>query len=217
MEYNTLRPKMIIPEYGRNIMNMIQTLKTIEDREKRTQSAHFIVNVMAQMNPQVKESADYLHKLWDHLHIISNYRLDVDSPFDRPLPETYKQRPRHTGYNKNNIRFGHYGHYIKSLIMKAVLYDDGEEKDTFILAIANYMKKQYLNWNRDTVSDEVIAQNIHELSGGRLSLPENTKLTSVNEIINKAGLLNQSVPSKQKKKYNMQKNSGQQNRKKPHK
>ncbi|MBW7847923.1 MAG: DUF4290 domain-containing protein [Bacteroidales bacterium] len=217
MEYNTLRPKMIIPEYGRNIQNMIHLLQTIEDREKRTRSAHFIVGVMAQMNPQVKESDDYLHKLWDHLHIISNFKLDVDSPYEPPLPEVYRHRPKHVGYNKNEIRFGHYGYFVSEMIMKAVMYDDGEEKDALIVSIANYMKKQYLNWNRDTVSDEVIGQNLAELSGGRLQLPENVKLASVNEIINKIGLTNQNVPAKQKKKYNMQKNAGQQHRKKQQK
>lgn len=214
MEYNTQRPNMIIPEYGRNIQNMIQSLQTIEDREKRTRSAHFIVGVMAQMNPQVKESADYLHKLWDHLYIISNFKLDVDCPYEPPLPEVYRHRPKHTGYKKNNIPYGHYGHYVSELIMKAVMYDDGEEKDAFVVCIANYMKKQYLNWNRDTVSDEVIALNLHELSGKRLQLPENAKLASVNEIINKSGLVNQNVPAKQKKKYNMQRGTGQQNKKK---
>ena len=217
MEYNTLRPKMAIPEYGRNIQEMIRHLSTIEDRNQRTQAAYYIVSVMAQMNPQVKESADYLHKLWDHLHIISNYKLDVESPYEPPHPGSYNRRPRHVGYNKNKIPYGHYGWYTINLINKALLYDDGDEKNALVLAIANYMKKQYLSWNRDTVSDEVIALNLHELSGGRLSLPENTKLASVNEIINKAGLINQGLQPKHKKKFNQQKYGQQQNQKKKQK
>lgn len=205
---------MAIPEYGRNIQTMIQHLDSIEDRVKRTQAAYYIVSVMAQMNPQVKESADYLHKLWDHIHIISGYKLDVESPYDPPRKESLARRPRHLGYNKNQIQFGHYGFYTANLINKAILYDEGEEKEALIVAIANYMKKQYLSWNRDTVSDEVIAQGLNELSGGRLTLPPNIKLASVNEIINKAGLATQGVQPKHKKKFNQQKPTNQFHQKK---
>ena len=112
MEYNTEREKIVISEYGRNIQVMIRHLMEIEDRKQRTEAAYFIVNVMAQMNPQVKESNDYMHKLWDHLYIISNYELDVDSPYPAPTPEMQKKKPDHVGYQKNNIRYGHYGQYI---------------------------------------------------------------------------------------------------------
>ena len=202
MEYNTLRQKMAIPEYGTNIQSMIEHLFTIEDRIKRTQAAYYIVSIMAQMNPQVRESSDYLHKLWDHLHIISDFKLDVDSPYDPPKRENVQRKPRHVGYNSNEIRYGHYGLYTANLINKAILYDEGNEKTALVQAIANYMKKQYLSWNRDSVTDETISLNLNELSGGRLTLTEDMKLVSTNEILSKAGLNQNLAMQKQKKKFN---------------
>ena len=118
LKYNTERDKLIISEYGRNIQIMIQHLLEIEDREKRTEAAHFIVSVMAQMNPQVKESNDYIHKLWDHLYIISDYKLDVDSPYDPPQQGVIVNKPEHVGYQKRDIKQGHYGSYIKEFLNK---------------------------------------------------------------------------------------------------
>lgn len=208
---------MIVPEYGRNIQAMIEHLLTIEDRVHRTQAAYYIVSIMAQMNPQAREASDYMHKLWDHLFIISNYRLDVDGPYEMPKPEIIAKRPRHVGYNQNTIRFGHYGHYTARLIQKANHYDDGDEKDALVQSIANYMKKQYLSWNRDSVSDETIAANLNELSGGRLNLAEEAKLVSTNEILSKSGLNPATSQPKQKKKYNQRPGTqGYQNQKKKH-
>lgn len=202
MEYNTSRQKMHIPEYGRNIQAMIEHLFTIDDRIKRTQAAYYIVSIMAQMNPQVRESSDYLHKLWDHLHIISDFKLDVEGPYEPPKREVIQRKPRHVGYSSNVIGYGHYGNYTKSLINKALLYDEGDEKNALVLAIANYMKKQFLSWNRDSVADETIIANLYELSGERLSLPAETKLISTNEIMSKSGLSNPAAQPKQKKKFN---------------
>ncbi len=208
---------MIVPEYGINIQAMIEHLLTIEDRVHCTQAAYYIVSIMAQMNPQAREASDYMHKLWDHLFIISNYRLDVDGPYEMPKPEIIAKRPRHVGYNQNAIRFGHYGHYTARLIQKANHYDDGDEKDALVQSIANYMKKQYLSWNRDSVSDETIAANLNELSGGRLNLAEEAKLVSTNEILSKSGLNPATSQPKQKKKYNQRPGTqGYQNQKKKH-
>ncbi len=185
MEYNTSREPLVISEYGRNIQAMIEQLLTIEEKDKRTRAAHYIVGVMAQMNPQAKDSSDYMHKLWDHLHIISKYKLDVDSPFPAPTPEVAHKKPFKIVYNQHDIRYGHYGHNIAAMVNKAILYDEGAEKDALVEAIANQMKKLYLSWNHDTVSDETLSQNLMELSGGRLSIKEGMKIMSVNEIVSK--------------------------------
>lgn len=139
MDYNTGREQIVISEYGRNIQMMIRHLMDIENRRQRTEAAYFVVNVMAQMNPQVKESNDYNHKLWDHLHIIANYELDVDGPYPKPTPEMQKKRPDHIGYQKNSIRYGHYGQYIYDIVKKVKEMEDGPKKKAILVNIANQM------------------------------------------------------------------------------
>lgn len=209
MEYNTEREKIVISEYGRNIQVMIRHLMDIEDRKQRTEAAYFIVNVMAQMNPQVKESNDYMHKLWDHLHIIADYKLDVDSPYPVPTPEMQKKKPEHVGYQKNNIRYGHYGQYIYDVVKKVKEMEDGPKKQAILINIANQMKRDYLNWNRDTVNDLLILDDLYKISGEEIALPMETKLIPTNEILNKT----QNQQQNQKKKNNnnnKKKNNNQQ-------
>ena len=196
MEYNTEREKIVISEYGRNIQVMIRHLMDIEDRKQRTEAAYFIVNVMAQMNPQVKESNDYMHKLWDHLHIIADYKLDVDGPYPVPTPEMQKKKPEHVGYQKNNIRYGHYGQYIYDVVKKVKEMEDGPKKQAILINIANQMKRDYLNWNRDTVNDLLILDDLYKISGEEITLPMETKLIPTNEILNKP----QNQQQNQKKK-----------------
>lgn len=198
MEYNTEREKIVISEYGRNIQVMIRHLMDIEDRKQRTEAAYFIVNVMAQMNPQVKESNDYMHKLWDHLHIIADYKLDVDSPYPVPTPEMQKKKPEHVGYQKNNIRYGHYGQYIYDVVKKVKEMEDGPKKQAILINIANQMKRDYLNWNRDTVNDLLILDDLYKISGEEIALPMETKLIPTNDILNKT----QNQQQNQKKKNN---------------
>ena len=207
MEYNTEREKIVISEYGRNIQVMIRHLMEIEDRKQRTEAAYFIVSVMAQMNPQVKESNDYMHKLWDHLHIIANYQLDVDGPYPVPTPEMQKKKPEHVGYQKNNIRYGHYGQYIYDMVKKVKEMEDGPKKQAILINIANQMKRDYLNWNRDTVNDLLILDDLYKISGEEIALPMETKLTPTNEILNKP----QNQPNQgQKKKNNTKKKNNNQ-------
>ncbi|TSA27718.1 MAG: DUF4290 domain-containing protein [Bacteroidetes bacterium] len=183
MEYNTTRGPMAIAEYGRNMQRMIEYITTIEDREKRTRAAKFIVNIMAQMHPQAKETADYKHKLWDHLYIISDFKLDVDSPYPPPPPLTLSTKPELISYHDADIEFRHYGKNISLMIEKAAKYEDGPEKDALAKAIANHMKKSYLNWNRDSVSDELIEEQLTILSKGELKLHKDTKLAATSEIL----------------------------------
>lgn len=215
LKYNTEREKLIISEYGRNIQVMINHLMEIEDREKRTEAAHFIVNVMAQMNPQVKESNDYIHKLWDHLHIISDYKLDVDGPFEPPQQGVITVKPEHVGYQKHNIKHGHYGHYVSELLKKIEETEDEQKREVLLVAMANQMKRDYLNWNRETVNDLLILDDLHKLSDGKFSLPTDTKLASTNEILNKTQIVQQTV--KKKKTNKKQTNKKQQNPNRPNK
>lgn len=215
LKYNTEREKLIISEYGRNIQVMINHLMEIEDREKRTEAAHFIVNVMAQMNPQVKESNDYIHKLWDHLHIISDYKLDVDGPFEPPQQGVITVKPEHVGYQKHNIKHGHYGHYVSELLKKIEETEDEQKRELLLVAMANQMKRDYLNWNRETVNDLLILDDLHKLSDGKFSLPADTKLASTNEILNKTQIVQQTV--KKKKTNKKQTNKKQQNPNRPNK
>lgn len=183
MEYNTTREQMVIPEYGRNIQKMIQYICTIEDREKRTRAAKFIVSVMAQMHPGVKESGDYKHKLWDHMVIIADFKLDVDAPYPPPPPLSLSAKPEHLTYHDKEIEFKHYGKNIAQMLEKAIEYPDGPEKDALVHAIANHMKKSYLNWNRESVSDDLIESHLATLSKGKLKLHEDFRFTNTNEIL----------------------------------
>ncbi len=183
MDYNTQRELMTIAEYGRHLHKMVQDCVNIEDRQKRTRTAEFIVNVMAQMNPKVKESGDYRQKLWDHLFIISDFKLDVDAPFPPPSKEVLYSKPRQFQNQQSSIRYRHYGKYIEQIIEKAALYEEGPEKDALIKTIANHLKKSYLNWNKNTVDDDVILSNLAELSKNRLRPDEEFKLSHTNEIL----------------------------------
>jgi len=183
MEYNTTREQMIIPEYGRNIQKMIQYICTIDDREKRNKAARFIISVMAQMHPSVKESGDYKQKLWDHMFIISDFKLDVDAPYPPPPPLSLSTKPEHLTYHDKEIEFKHYGKNIAMMLEKAMEYEEGPEKDALVHAIANHMKKSYLNWNRESVSDDLIEAHLATLSKGKVKLHEDFRFTNTNDIL----------------------------------
>ncbi len=185
MEYNTSRSKMNISEYGRNIQKMIEYIMSIDDREKRNQLTRATINVMGQLNPHLRDVNDFKHKLWDHLFIMSDFKLDVDSPYPKPSPETLTKKPEPLGYASNNITFKHYGRHMEKIIEKACEMEDGHVKDTLVELIANHLKKSYLTWNRDAVNDEEIADHLEVLSNGRLKLHDNMKLNNTNDILSK--------------------------------
>lgn len=200
--YNTERGQIIISEYGRNMQEMIRHLMEIEDRQKRTEAAQFIISVMAQMNPQVKQSDDYLHKLWDHLYIISDYQLDVDSPYPAPEPMAEATRPRHVGYQNNQIEYGHYGHYMAKMIEIASQVEDEEMRRALSLSIANQMKRNYMEWGSNVVSDQQIIADLKAISHGRLTLDEETKLDGI-DTLPRAGQPGQGKKKKKKKQSNL--------------
>lgn len=190
MEYNTERGLISIPEYGRNIQKMIDYCVDIEDRDKRNSTAHAIVRVMEQMNSQASKANDFHHKLWDHLHIISGFRLDIDAPYPAPSKEDVAKKPEKIEYSKKRMTYPHYGKNIEKVISVVAEEEDGEKKDAIILAIANYLKKSYLTWNRDSVNDETILKHLEELSKGKLELKEDTQMISTSDAL--------SVPRRQK-------------------
>ena len=175
--YNTERVTLYIPEYGRNVQKMVDYLKTIEDREKRNEQARAIIKVMEIINPAVHRQDDYEHKLWDHLHIISGFDLDVDSPYPAPAPESLHQHPLPVPLNKKPLKATHYGRNIENMIDLVAEKEDGDEKTAMIRTLAMYMRQQYLIWNKDTVTDETILQDIVRLSDGRITIPEGLQLS----------------------------------------
>lgn len=183
MEYNTSRNKLMISEYGRNIQKMVEYLLTIDDREKRTQLAKFIVQVMGQMNPQSRDIGESKHKLWDHLFIISDYKLDVDSPFPQPTLLEINKKPNRLEYRSGDIKFRHYGKNIIAIIEKANDYPEGPEKEALVKTIANHMKKSYLTWNRESVSDDLITTHLKALSEDKLVLGEDVRLNQTHDIL----------------------------------
>ncbi|MBL7883903.1 MAG: DUF4290 domain-containing protein [Bacteroidia bacterium] len=182
MEYNTSLPRMIIPEYGRNIQKMIDFAITVADKEERNKVARAIIDVMGQLNPHLRDVTDFKHKLWDHLFIISEFKLDVDSPYPKPTPETFQTKPELLKYPSNDIRYKHYGKTVENIIAKAKEYPEGEERNELINQIANLMKRSYLNWNRDSVNDEVIINQLTELSKGDIKA-EASILRSTNAFV----------------------------------
>ena len=197
--YNTERGQIIISEYGRNMQEMIRHLMEIEDRQKRTEAAQSIIQVMAQMNPQVKQSDDYIHKLWDHLYIISDYQLDVDSPFPAPQPMNKDSKPQRVGYQNHDIKYGHYGYYMAKMIEIASERDDEDMRQALAYSIANQMKRNFMEWSGNMVNDQQIIDDLKAMSNGRLVLPDETKLNGTAEVLTKP-VLSQKQGSKKKKK-----------------
>lgn len=200
MKYNTTRPLLRIPEYGRNIQKMVDFAVTVEDREERNKVAKAIINVMGQLNPHLRDVEEFSHKLWAHMFIMSDFKLDVDSPYPIPTKESFEEKPNPMPYPHNRIRYGHYGNSIQLFIKAAIEYDDGEEKEALIKIIANLMKRAYLMYNRDAVEDEVIAEQLKVLSKGKLELKDFSCLKSTQDILKMHGKQSQGKQSQSKKK-----------------
>ncbi len=172
LEYNTERDHLIIPEYGRHIQKMIDQTTTIEDREERNKQAKGIIAVMGNMQPHLRDVPDFQHKLWDQLFIMSNFELDVDSPYGKPSKEELAERPEPLDYPQNFPKYRFYGNNIKRMIDVAKSWEEGEMREALEFTIANHMKKCFLNWNKDTVEDDVIFGHLFELSDGAINLRE---------------------------------------------
>jgi hypothetical protein len=182
LEYNTQLPHLIIPEYGRNIQGMIEYCCTIKERDERNLCARAIIQIMGQLNPPLRDQADFTHKLWDHLFIISQFKLDVDSPYPKPNPESFQTKPKRLDYPKGRIKYKHYGKTIEDIIRKARELPEGPERNELTRQIANHLKKSYFNWNKDTITDDIILKNLAELSGGELKVEGSAPLSSHQEL-----------------------------------
>lgn len=184
LEYNTDRTLLIIPEYGRHIHAMVDQMLETEDREERNKKAKAIIGVMGNLNPHLRDIPDFQHKLWDQLFIMADFKLDVDSPYEKPIRELLEERPKPLAYPQSFPKYRFYGNNIKGMIDVAKNWEEGEMKQGLVYNIANHMKKCFLNWNKDTVVDEVILDHLKELSGGALEvLPENLPLTDSQEFL----------------------------------
>jgi hypothetical protein len=160
---------------------MVDFALTVEDRDERNRVAKSIIAVMGNMYPHLRDVSDFRHKLWDHLALMSDFNLDIDSPFEPPTKEKLSEKPEKVPYKNERIKYRHYGKTIESLITKAIELEDQKEKDALIQMIANHMKKSFINWNKDSVPDDKIFQDIVELSDGKLAIPEELKLRESRE------------------------------------
>ncbi len=191
IEYNTKRNKLIIREYGRNIQKLVEECVKVEDREERTRTAYAIVRIMSDVVNSKENSEetgrnndDFWNKLWDHLFIMSDYQLDVDSPYPKPEPDTTKKEFVKPSYNnKNRVRFRTYGVNMQNLIHKIAEYPE-EVRQQFAPSLANHLKMMYLTYNRNSVNDMLIRHQLTELSEGKIDLPENFNFTNTKELLN---------------------------------
>lgn len=182
-DYNTQRKRMALPEYGRNVQKMVDHIKTIEDRNERNRAAHTIIQIMGNLNPHLRDEGDFKHKLWDHLALIANFELDIDSPYPQPEKQKLMEKPNMVPYKQGNIRFLHYGGIIKVLIDAASEMKDGDAKEYFTTLIVNQMKKSYITWNRNQVADEQIISDLNLLSEGRLKMTDGVKILEARELM----------------------------------
>ncbi len=184
LQYNSERTPLVIPEYGRHIHIMVDQMLETDDKEERNKKAKAIIGVMGNLNPHLRDVPDFQHKLWDQLFIMSDFKLEVDSPYEKPMRELLEERPQTLTYPQTFPKYRFYGNNIKRMIDVAMSWDEGEMKQALVFNIANHMKKCFLNWNKDTVEDEVIFQHLTELSEGSLSVsPDFLPLTESSEFL----------------------------------
>ncbi len=186
LEYNGERPHLIIPEYGRHIQKLVDNCVALENVDERNKMAKAIVDVMGNLQPHLRDVPDFKHKLWDQLFIMSDFKLEVDSPYDKPLKEELQAKPEPLAYPKAASKYRFYGNNIQIMIDVALTWEEDEVREALYFAIANHMKKCYLNWNKDTVEDKVIFKHLKELSHDKIDLTESDeKLSEVKDLMRK--------------------------------
>ena len=201
LEYNTVREDLIIPEYGRHIQKMINYASSRESKEERNKLANSIISVMGNLQPHLRDVSDFQHKLWDQLFIMSDFKLDADSPFEKPSKEILNAKPEPLSYPQSFPKYRFYGNNIKIMIDEAVKWDDGEMKEALVLTIANHMKKCFLNWNKDSVKDQVIFDHLYELSDSKIDIRDSKEelLDSALLLRSKKRFSNKKFPKKNNK------------------
>ncbi len=176
MNYNTERGRLEMTEYGRNVQRMVEYLLEIEDDKKRNEQAKIVIELMGQLNPHLKNVEDFRHKLWDHIIIMSDFKLNVESPYPIPDRETIFAKPQRIPYPQSEFKHRHYGKNIETLIEKAIAMEDPQKRQEFAEVIGNYMKLVHTNWNNETVNNQVIMDDLERMSRGKLKLGEETNL-----------------------------------------
>lgn len=204
LEYNAERPHLIIPEYGRHLQKLIDQATEIADRDERNKAAKYIIQVMGSLNPHLRDVPDFQHKLWDQIFIMSDFKLDVDSPYPVPTRDVINLKPERLAYPQKNPKYQFYGNNIKYMINVANSWEDGEMKSALVKVIANHMKKSYLSWNKDTVTDAVIFEHLYELSDGKLNLLQSSEelLTTTDIMRTNKKTSNKNMPQNAKIKNN---------------
>ena len=181
MKYNTQLPELTLPEYGRNIHNMVDFCTGLEDREERTRCAYSIIDIMGNLFPHLRDVNDFKHILWDHLAIMSNFELDIDYPYEVVTKEDLNVHPEPIEYSRPTMRYRHYGKIIEKMVKLAVEMEEGDEKEQFVVLVAVQMKKAYVHWNKE-IDDMKIYIDLYELSNKAIDLrTSNLKLPDMKE------------------------------------
>ncbi|HWZ34508.1 MAG TPA: DUF4290 domain-containing protein [Mucilaginibacter sp.] len=199
-DYNSTRNKLILSEYGRNVQNMVKYIVNLPTKEERNRYAQVVIDLMGFLNPHLRDVADFKHKLWDHLHIISDFQIDVDSPYPKPSEDAIHFKPEPLRYPNQRIRYRHYGKTIELMIEKAKSIEEPERRKHMVQAIANFMKMAYVQWNKDSVADETILADLAAMSRGELHIDESINLNKVE------------YRQQEKNNNNQRKNNNNQNR-----
>ena len=169
---STFKQELLLREYGRNVQNIVKYILTVEDRTKRTQLAQLLVNLMGRLNPNVKDIQDAQQTLWNHLYVMSDNQLDVDAPYPLSAMDYLNEKPQTVVYPTQKPRFKHYGSNLERLLEKAIELTDPQEREAAVISIGKLMKVLYRTYNKDSVTDMVILENIRDLSKGQLDLDE---------------------------------------------
>ncbi len=209
MEYNTTRNHMIMREYGRHIQKMVEYVTSLEDPEKRQKNAYALIELMGFLNPHLKNVEDFRHKLWDHLFLISDFKLDVESPYPIPTRETLKTKPENLDYPKRYPKYNHLGKNLELVLDKALQEQDPEKRQGFANAIAYYMKLTYSNWHKELVHDDNIQSELNAITKGAL---EFNNRPFIKHRIDNRDEFSGSGGGKYRKNFGGRSNRGNQNR-----
>jgi hypothetical protein len=210
-EYNTQRKKLVLPEYGRHIQKMIQYVADIKDRNKRNEQILALISVMGDLNPHLRDVNDFKHKLWDHVQIIADFEIDIDSPYPIPSRESFQEKPAKLPYPTTPVRIMHYGRNIQNMIDTISARPESEDNDALVVTVGNFMKREYLIWNKESVTDELIFRDIATLSKGRIHIKPEMRLADIqNEVLQELNsrYAKSSSGSGKKKKKKKKKRSG---------
>jgi hypothetical protein len=199
MDYNSKRKKLALPEYGRHIHNMVDHIVSIRDRDERNRAARTIIDIMGSMYPYLRDVADFKHKLWDHIAIMSDFKLDIDYPYEPPSPQILHEKPKPVPYTQHDIKYRHYGYVLETMVKKIREFDD-PNREILIRLLANHMKKSYLTWNRDSVEDVKIFDDLNLIAGHEVDIKD-LELTDTKNLIapQKDKEIKKPVPQNQRK------------------